>query len=53
MEYISKLIKGKNEKIESKKVAEFTAEIERNIAERNEQRNRRLSEINREIRNFN
>jgi len=53
MEYISKLIKGKNEKTESKKVAEFTEEIERDIAERNEQRNRRISEINYEIRDLN
>jgi hypothetical protein len=52
MEYFGKLIKDK-EKSESKKVAKFTEELERNIVERNEQRNRRLSEINREIRNLN
>ena len=53
MEYFGKLIKDKKEKSESKKVAKFTEELERNIVERNEQRNRRLSEINREIRNLN
>lgn len=53
MEYFSKLIKEKKEEKESKKVAKFTAEIERDIAERNEQRNRRLSEINYEIRSLN
>jgi hypothetical protein len=53
MEYFSKLIKEKKEKSESEKVAKFTAEIDRDIAERTEQRNRRLSEINREIRNLN
>jgi hypothetical protein len=50
MEYLGKLIKGKNE---SEKVAKFTAQLERDIAERNEQRKRRLSEINREIRSLN
>ena len=50
MEYFGKLIKGKSE---SEKVAKFTAELERDIAERNEQRSRRLSEINREIRSLN
>jgi hypothetical protein len=53
MEYIGKLIKEKKEKSESKKVAEFTAQLERDIAERTEQRNVRLSEINREIRALN
>ena len=53
MEYLSKLIKEQKEKSESKKVAKFTAQLERDIAERNEKRNRRLSEINREIRNLN
>ena len=53
MEYLSKLFKEQKEKSESKKVAKFTAEIERDIAERNEQRNRRLSEINYEIRSLN
>ena len=46
MEYFGKLIKGKTD---SEKVAKFSAQIERDIAERNEQRNRRLSEIKREI----
>ena len=50
MEYLGKLIKGKTD---SEKVAKFTAQLERDIAERNMQRNRRLSEINREIRNLN
>ena len=53
MEYLSKLIKEQKEKSESKKVAKFTAQLERDIAERNMQRNRRLSEINSEIRNLN
>ena len=53
MEYLSKLIKEQKEKSESKKVAKFSAQIERDIAERNEQRNRRLTEINREIRSLN
>ena len=53
MEYISKLVKGKKEETNSKKIAKFTAQLERDIAERTEQRNRRLSEINREIRNLN
>ena len=53
MEYFSKLIKDKKEEKESKKVAKFTAQLERDIAERNEQRNMRLSEINREIRSLN
>ena len=43
---LGKLIKGKTD---SEKVAKFSAQIERDIAERNEQRNRRLSEIKREI----
>ena len=50
MEYLSKLFK---EKSDSEKVAENTAEIERDIAERNQKRNRRLSEINYEIRSLN
>jgi chromosome segregation ATPase len=50
MEYIRNLIKGKSD---SEKVAENTAEIERDIAERNQKRNRRLSEINYEIRSLN
>ena len=50
MEYFGKLIKGKTD---SEKVAKFTAQLERDIAERNKQRNRRISEINREIRNLN
>ena len=50
MEYLGKLIKGKTD---SEKVAKFTAQLERDIAERNMQRNRRLSEINSEIRNLN
>jgi len=50
MEYFGKLIKGKNE---SEKVAKFTAQIERDIAERTAERNRRLSEINYEIRSLN
>ena len=50
MEYFGKLIKGKSD---SEKVAKLTEEIERDIAERNEQRNRRLSEINREIMSLN
>ena len=50
MEYFGKLIKGKSD---SEKVAKLTEEIERDIAERNEQRNRRLSEINSEIRSLN
>ena len=50
MEYLGKLIKGKTD---SEKVAKFTAQLERDIAERNEQRNRRLTEINREIRSLN
>ena len=50
MEYFGKLIKGKTD---SEKVAKFSAQIERDIAERNEQRNRRLTEINREIRSLN
>ena len=49
MEYFSKLIQEQKEKSESKKVAKFTEEIERDIAERNEKRNRRISEINRDI----
>ena len=53
LEYFSKLIKDKKEEKESKKVAKFTEEIERDIAERNEKRNMRLSEINREIRSLN
>ena len=53
MEYFGKLIKENKEKSESKKVAKITAEIDRDIAERNEQRNRRLSEINYEIRSLN
>jgi len=53
MEYFGKLIKGKKEKSDSEKVAKLTAEIDRDIAERNEQRNRRLSEINREIMSLN
>ena len=53
LEYFSKLIQEQKEKSESKKVAKFTEEIERDIAERNEQRNRRLTEINREIRSLN
>ena len=53
MEYIRNLIKEQKEQSESKKVAENTAEIERDIAERNEKRNRRLTQINREIRNLN
>lgn len=53
MEYFGKLIKGNKEKKETEKVAKFTAEIERDIAERTEQRNRRLSEINYEIRALN
>jgi hypothetical protein len=53
MEYFSKLIKEKKEKSESEKVAKFTAQLERDIAERNEQRNMRLSEINSEIRSLN
>jgi len=53
MEYIGKLIKGNKEKKETEKVAKITAEIERDIAERTEQRNRRLSEINYEIRALN
>jgi chromosome segregation ATPase len=53
MEYLSKLIKEQKEKSESKKVAKFTAQLERDIVERNTQRNRRLTEINREIRSLN
>jgi hypothetical protein len=53
MEYFGKLIKEKKEKSESEKVAKFTAQLERDIAERNAERNRRLSEINREIRYLN
>jgi hypothetical protein len=53
MEYFGKLIKEKKEETNSKKVAKFTAQLERDIAERNEQRNRRLSEINYEIRSLN
>jgi len=53
MEYIGKLIKGNKEKTDSKKVAKLTEEIERDIAERTEQRNRRLSEINYEIGSLN
>jgi hypothetical protein len=53
MEYLSKLIQEQKEKSESKKVAKFTARIERDIAERNQKRNRRLSEINYEIRALN
>ena len=53
MEYFGKLNKGKKEKSDSEKVAKLTAEIDRDIAERNEQRNRRLSEINREIMSLN
>ena len=53
MEYLIKLFKEQKEKSESKKVAKFTEEIERDIAERNEKRNMRLSEINREIRSLN
>ena len=49
MEYLIKLFKEQKEKSESKKVAKFTEEIERDIAERNEKRKRRLTEINREI----
>ena len=49
MDYFSKLIQEQKEKSESKKVAKFTEEIERDIAERNEKRNRRISEINRDI----
>jgi hypothetical protein len=50
MEYFGKLFKGKTD---SEKVAEITAEIERDIAERNQQRKRRLSEINYEIMSLN
>ena len=50
MERLRKLFKGKTD---SEKVAKFSAQIERDIAERNEQRNRRLTEINREIRFLN
>jgi len=53
MEYFGKLIKEKKEEKNSKKVAKFTAQLERDIAERNEQRNLRLSEINYEIRSLN
>ena len=53
MEYFGKLIKEKKEKSEYKKVAKFTEELERGISERNEQRNRRLSEIKSEIRSLN
>ena len=53
MEYFGKLIKGNKEKSESKKVAKITAQLDRDIAERTEQRNRRLSEINYEIRALN
>ena len=53
MEYFGKLIKENKEKSDSKKVAKFTAQLERDIAERNAERNRRLSEINYEIRSLN
>lgn len=53
MEYFGKLIKERKEKSDSEKVAKFSAQIERDIAERNEQRNRRLTEINREIKSLN
>ena len=53
MEYFGKLIKERKEKSDSEKVAKLTAEIDRDIAERNQKRNRRLSEINYEIRNLN
>ena len=53
MEYFGKLIKERKEKSDSEKVAKFSAQIERDIAERNEKRKRRLTEINREIRSLN
>jgi len=53
MEYLGKFIKERKEKSDSEKVAKLTAEIDRDIAKRNEQRNRRLSEINSEIRSLN
>jgi hypothetical protein len=53
MEYIRNYIQAQKEKSDSEKAAKFTAQIERDIAERTQQRNRRLSEINSEIRSLN